>query len=141
MKGRCHHPATRDYHLYGGRGIKVCARWEASFEAFLADMGSKPSPQHDAAHSCHNRGCVNPRHLRWATKIENQHDRIGNDTHIRGRKNPNAKLSEADVLAIRSSIDTTRSLAGRFSITPSTVNDIRSGRAWAWLAFTKENHA
>lgn len=103
--------------------------------------GPAPSPQHDAAHSCHNRGCVNPRHLRWATKIENQHDRIENDTHIRGRKNPNAKLSEADVLAIRSSIDTTRSLADRFSITPSTVNDIRSGRAWGWLAITKGNHA
>lgn len=41
MKQRCANPKHRAYHRYGGRGIKVCKRWE-KFENFLADMGEPP---------------------------------------------------------------------------------------------------
>lgn len=27
----------------------------------------------EAGHLCHNHGCVNPRHLMWQTRIENEH--------------------------------------------------------------------
>lgn len=38
MKGRCNDVNDTRYADYGGRGIKVCERWDA-FENFLADMG------------------------------------------------------------------------------------------------------
>lgn len=38
MRNRCSNPDNPDYHAYGGRGIRVCARWN-SFEKFLSDMG------------------------------------------------------------------------------------------------------
>lgn len=41
MKKRCQNPAHTSYASYGGRGIKVCERWE-KFENFLADMGERP---------------------------------------------------------------------------------------------------
>lgn len=41
MRNRCNNPNGRDYHRYGGRGIKVCPRWD-EFANFLADMGEKP---------------------------------------------------------------------------------------------------
>jgi hypothetical protein len=37
MRQRCNNPNDIGYHLYGGRGITVCARWD-SFEAFCDDM-------------------------------------------------------------------------------------------------------
>jgi hypothetical protein len=42
MKDRCNNPNRRDFHRYGGRGIYVCKEWNASFEAFVNDMGNAP---------------------------------------------------------------------------------------------------
>lgn len=43
---RCHNPKSKNYPDYGGRGITMCERWRGSFEAFLVDMGRKPTPTH-----------------------------------------------------------------------------------------------
>ena len=66
MRQRCNNPRHRSYPSYGGRGIKVCHRWENSFTDFLADMGKRPSKSftldrvdNDAGYSPHN--------CQWAT--------------------------------------------------------------------------
>ena len=46
MLGRCDNPSVESYPYYGGKGIGVCARWRGSFEAFLADVGARPSDGH-----------------------------------------------------------------------------------------------
>ena len=46
MKNRCLNPRAMDYQYYGGRGITVCATWAASFDAFLADTGERPTAKH-----------------------------------------------------------------------------------------------
>lgn len=39
---RCHNKKDPDYPRYGGRGIRVCARWRKDFRSFLFDMGVCP---------------------------------------------------------------------------------------------------
>ncbi|OEH55924.1 hypothetical protein AQ616_18985 [Oceanobacillus sp. E9] len=34
MKSRCNNPNASKYHLYGGKGIKVCDEWSESFITF-----------------------------------------------------------------------------------------------------------
>lgn len=66
--------------------------------------GPAPADKPQAAHSCGNgdQGCVNPRHLSWASNSENQHQR-----YAHGRGNPNAN--------------------GRASMfTPEQIEDIRA---------------
>lgn len=41
MRARCNNSSDAAYANYGGRGIKVCARWD-DFTLFLADMGPRP---------------------------------------------------------------------------------------------------
>ena len=100
--------------------------------------GPAPSPKHQAAHSCGNGhlGCINPKHLRWATPQENQMDRVDHGTHNRGERQGQAKLTEDDVhqiLALRGTM-TQRATAEMFEVSQSAVSAIYSGRNWAWLS-------
>lgn len=71
MRARCGNPHYFQYHYYGGRGISVCDRWQNSFEAFLEDMGPKPTPKHSIDRIDPN-GNYEPGNCRWATSLQQQ---------------------------------------------------------------------
>lgn len=76
MKSRCNNPKRTQWKHYGGRGIKVCERWEL-FENFLADMGAKPSQCH-SIERCNNEDGYHPGNCRWATRAEQMLNRSNN---------------------------------------------------------------
>lgn len=68
MRQRCSNPKRPDYKYYGGRGIKVCERWNNSFLAFIKDMGERPEGM--SLDRKDNSLGYEPDNCKWATKDE-----------------------------------------------------------------------
>lgn len=75
MLDRCNNSKSDAFSSYGGRGIKVCTRWQKSFEAFLEDVGNRPSPDHSLDRYPDNDGDYEPGNVRWATATEQNRNR------------------------------------------------------------------
>ena len=75
MKQRCLNPNYSKYHLWGGKGVKICKRWIDSFENFYADMGRKPSPRHSLDRYPDSSGDYKPSNVRWATASQQNSNR------------------------------------------------------------------
>lgn len=67
MRARCSNPKAHRFHRYGGRGIRVCERWQ-DFANFLADMGEKPAGM--TLDRRDNDSHYEPGNCRWATPAE-----------------------------------------------------------------------
>jgi hypothetical protein len=94
-------------------------------------------------HTCDNPPCVNPSHLWLGTARDNNRDclvkgRHGSVTHpesqVRGRRAAAAKLTERDVVAIRTrfrSGETSAALSRSFGVTRAAVRKVVLRRSWA----------
>lgn len=130
-------PLNRNTHGYASIFLSGKRRG-AHRVACEAKNGPPPTPEHHAAHSCGcgHMGCVNPRHLRWATPKQNSADMVSHGKSQRGTRMHAAKLTEASVLEIRALHGTMSygEIADRFGVSSGCVGKLLRGKNWKWLA-------
>lgn len=102
-----------------------------SAHRFSYEMENGPIPEGAIIlHSCDNRACVNPAHLRAGTYVENSQDALERGRHRgpSGETHPAAKLTDEQVHTVRQRYAaggiTQRELADEFGVDRSTVSRI-----------------
>lgn len=95
-------------------------------------------PPPDKPFACHNDGDRSHNYLsniRWDNGYGNMADKLAHNTHQRGEKCGMAKLSNAQVVDIRSRPryqGLVNALAKEFDVCASTITSIRNGRRRIW---------
>jgi hypothetical protein len=85
-------------------------------------------------HTCDTPACINPGHLWLGTNADNVQDKVKKRRSTYGEKHPMVKLTESQVLEIRSVSDTQREIAKKYGIAQNTVSYIKNYRLWKHVA-------
>lgn len=99
-------------------------------------LGAFVGPRPDGYMACHNNGVRDdnrPENLRWDTIEGNFADKRLHGTAPLGEKNARAKLTDGDVLAIRSSGMSGERLAKVYGISATHARRVRDGEVWRHL--------
>lgn len=131
--GHCHTYNGQIDHLGYGRFFINGRKEKAHRVAWLLHYGRWPEPC--ALHRCDNPSCVRVGHLFEGTKKHNTRDMVskgrGRYVSHHGERHGRAKLSNADVVAIRAQacVETQASLARRYGVSATQVCAIVNGKA------------
>jgi len=120
------------------RGRKMLAH-RFSYLMFNGPIPNLPDAWHGTVimHTCDNRACCNPRHLRAGSQADNVRDMFkkGRDRQSprKGSNHHSSKLSECEVMEILASNESGPVMARKFGVSKSAIHRIRSGRSWSHL--------
>lgn len=103
----------------------------------LANQCDVPSDI-DVCHRCDVRLCINPDHLFLGTRLDNMRDcvkkgRFKTLDPLSGEASPNSKLTDKDVIAIRSDARSQRQIARSYGVDKGTIAAIIQRRTWRHL--------
>ena len=111
---------------------KLATAHRMAYYAFIGEL----VPGMCICHTCDNRLCVNPAHLVQATPKWNMLDKVAKGrvnatpNMPKGTAHHSAKLSDADIKAIRASSKTQVQLAKEYRVTQSAISRIKSNSIW-----------
>lgn len=118
INNRCHNLRTKDYYLYGGRGISVCDEWRKSPIEFInwgMNNGYKPGL---TIERIDNDGNYEPDNCKWATLTEQARNKI------------TTKLTTERAKEIKNDDRNFGDIAEDYKVSLSTIYDIKMGRTW-----------
>lgn len=129
--------STKNRGGYGaiGLGGKAEGKDMAHRVSYRLHFGDIPEGKW-VLHSCDNPSCVNPKHLRIGTPLENTFDAISRARFVNppkqdGEKNIKAKLKLEDVQYVRAHPEIKATfLAAKYGVDVSTIHKIVSGVTW-----------
>ncbi len=101
--------------------------------SFMLAFGELPAAPLEVCHRCDVRACVNPAHLFLGTRKDNMADCKAKDRQVRGERNGKSKLTDPEVIAIRTAAGTHKAIAQQFAISRSMVTFIRTNKNWTHL--------
>lgn len=121
---------------YGGYGVASLngKTITAHKKAYVLAKGPVPAGM-VIRHTCHNKCCINPDHLVVGTQQQNMDDKMAAGREARGSDVGGSKLTDADVLQIRSlaGMMSQRAIARKFNITQANVSLIVRRQTWTHL--------
>lgn len=111
--------------------------------AFILNGGETSEDRPYVLHSCNNKLCVNPSHLRSGSPQENENDKMLVGAQAKGSGHGSAKLNESQVLEMLRMTNNERGSAGKlsaiFGICRRHVDKILKGAAWRHISKTQNN--
>lgn len=130
-----HAPGKRGYPR-SGRGAKTRPLHRLVYEFYNGKITKKLKQQKIMVlHSCDNKMCINPKHLRLGTVVkDNAKDAKINNRIPRGENRSNAKLSRESIIIIRDMYEnqglSQRDIAKFFEVSSGCISDIIRGKSW-----------
>lgn len=126
----------REWTGYINRTGYGMMRWDGKIRlvhrcAYQAFVGQIPD-EHGVLHHCDNRRCIEGNHLFTGTNADNNADRVkkGRSGASRGEGHARSKLTNDDIVIIRSSADSHRKMAERFGVHFGCIWSIRKRITW-----------
>jgi hypothetical protein len=113
----------RDYGVVWFSG----SREQAHRVAFFLTHGHWPE---NARHQCDNPPCCNPAHVLDGNHADNMADKVERDRQVKGTAVHRARLTEADVRAIRADPRGHRLVAKDYATTSTHICRVRSRKLW-----------
>ena len=100
--------------------------------------GKAPTPLHIIAHNDGDSTNCRADNLRWATRRENEADKVIHGKAIRGERHPRTKLTEQQVHEVRKHIkngETINKISRMYKVERYVIDHVATGHSWAWLPY------
>jgi hypothetical protein len=123
----------KKYARYASNGKNHCFVHREFYKLFVGEIPDGMI----VCHKCDTPPCVNPSHLFLGTHKENSDDKVKKNRVARyTRTGPRGYgvLTEEDVRAIRSSMETNGHLSTIYGVTKRSITRIRLGQTWSEIA-------
>ncbi len=121
-----HVPATHGYPMGYHNGQQTTLHRKIYIQHTGRDLPSDVF----VIHSCDNKMCINPAHLREGTAADNSHDAVIRDRVTYGENHHRAVLTDEAAIQIASSRQPVRLLAERYNVSRGAIYKIKNGVTW-----------